>query len=146
MQSGRRAKARTANEVAGLFLVQKLAQEKKRVRTLQRGASAQAAFISATQAHSYFPTIISGKQGAWLARMMKRDRQSARIVSFEGRAVGTWKYLGAGQTDPFHRLEFNLDASFMQTFIEGNQVEPPGVHAAKKIPAIGLLAQLAFPL
>jgi hypothetical protein len=146
MQSGRRAKARTANEVAGLFLVQKLAQEKKRVRTLQRGASAKAASISATQAHGCFPTVISGAQGAWLAKMMKRDRQSARIVSFEGRTVGTWKYLGAGQTDPFHRLEFILDAAFMQTFIQGNQVEPPREHAAKKIPAIGLVAQLALPL
>lgn len=146
MQSGRRAKARTANEVAGLFLLQKLAQEKKRMRTLQRGASAQAAPFSGTRAHGYFPTTISGAQGAWLARMMKRDRQSGRTVSFEGRSVGTWKYLGAGQTDPYHRLEFILDTAFMQAFVEGNQVEPPRAHAAKEIPAIGFVAQLALPL
>lgn len=136
--SSRKVKARTTNEVASLFLIQKLAQEKKRMRTLQRGASEQTASFSDTRSHRYFPTTISGAQGAWLAKMMKRDRQSGRTVSFEGRTVGTWKYLGTGQTDPFHRLEFILNAAFMQAFVQGDQVEIPSRMPRRRPRLLGL--------
>src|SRR5437588_1115143 len=55
--SSRKVKARTANELASLFLIQKLVQEKKRVRALQRGPSAQSASFSDTRSNRHFPTI-----------------------------------------------------------------------------------------
>lgn len=157
MVSARKVKARSANEVASLFLLQKLVQEKKRVKALQgftalssgaseRGTSAGDSSFPNTCAPCPFRTIISYAQGTWLSKLMKRDRQSSRTVSFEGRVVGTWKYLGAGQIDPCYRLEFFLDAAFMQVFVLGNPVETPQPHATKKAPTVRLVAQLALPM
>jgi len=151
MLSGRKVQAHTANEVASLFLRQTLVQEKKQVKLLRdRAALATEAPLPGNSARDSslhercMCTMLSYAQGTWLSRMMKRDRQSTRTVSYGGRVVGTWKYLGSGKTDPYARLEFCLEAAFMQSFVQGKLIEAQP--RSTKKPSVRLAAQLSLPL
>jgi hypothetical protein len=139
--SGRRAK--TANEVAALFLAQRLAQARGPVR--RGGAPAPGKGptpeydLQETWATGIFRAIISERQGAWLRGRMRRDRQSRRTVSFNGAPVGTWKYLGPGQNDPFARMEFALDRAFVLTFMQSDvSPGPPAQPTALPVTQLAL--------
>ena len=98
-------KARTANDIANLFFVQKLADTKSRVArgprewtsAMSEGNRSSADFkalsLYDTCIDGKIETIISHNQGVWLSKMLAQEQRwhkhSPHTVTYESRSLGS---------------------------------------------------------
>ena len=124
--------ARTANDVANLFFVQKLSDTKASVERWQReftaalsegnlsSAGLTALFLYDTCVDGKIDTVISRRQGVWLYKMLAREkRQNKRTphtVIYQGRSLGSWTYQEATSRDPCERMTFRVDPAFVRDY------------------------------
>lgn len=121
------AKAKSANEIASLFLVQVLAQEKRRIqRSLEllavagesedEGIAEGLARFALDEIRSVciFGSIwgaISYKQWKWLDDVANRQTRKKLIATFEGVEVGFASYSWSTEPEAMHYI---LDPAFVQ--------------------------------
>jgi len=123
--------AKTANDVASLFLAQKLPLEKQYVQRwcaeiLEAEALGEEAysnlFLYQVCILGEMRTIISRAQSAWLYRMMANEKRYHKhnepVVSYEGNQVGTWKYCESSYGDLHNRLTFYLQVDFVKEYMQ----------------------------
>jgi hypothetical protein len=124
--------ARTANDVANLFLDQKLADEKSHVERWQRellGALQEENMSAATHKplclydtciDGRIDAIISHKQGVWLYKMLTQEqrwnKRTPHMVIYQGRELGSWTYREATSHGPYERMTFRIDPAFMRDY------------------------------
>ncbi len=127
----KKATARTANDIASLFLVQVLAQEKQRIlRRLELLAEANKAGDEEL-ANSSLDMIgmvcvlgdvrgtISAKQWNWVRKVANQEHLRPShgdcIVSFKGCEVGFWSY--SWPTEPQTTMHYTLDPAVVQAYM-----------------------------
>ena len=128
----------TANDIASLFLAQKLGEQKERVQrwssavleaeTMGKEASCNL-FLHEHCNLGQISVIISAKQAVWLATCIAREshargkrilRQEGKAF-YEGREVGTWYYGERDFNDPYERIGFHLDVDFVRTYMQADE-------------------------
>lgn len=126
-----------ADEVASLFLTQKLTEQKERVdrwvkdvlQADQEGKEAYSnLFLHETCNLGTIRVIISTKQGSWLYRVIAKElhTRGKRFLSHtgqafsEGQEVGSWSY--GESDDPYERIIFHLDPAFVQAYMQVDTV------------------------
>lgn len=127
----KKATARTANDIASLFLVQVLAQEKQRIlRRLELLAEADQAGDEEL-ANASLDVIgmvcvlgdvrgsISSRQWKWVRNIANQEHlcpsQGGCIVSYEGREVGFWS--SSWPTEPQATMHYSLDTTVVQAYM-----------------------------
>jgi hypothetical protein len=118
------APVKNANDVASLFFVQKLEEQKERVarwveevqEKAQEGKEAYSnlSLYETCQCGTIY-TILSRKQGVWLYKLIhKFNRKVERVLTYEGKHIGTWEYREAVMGDNYERLVFTCDIDFIR--------------------------------
>lgn len=127
----KRTRARTANEIASLFLVQALAQEKQRIlRRLELLAEADKAgdeelanasldMIGMVCVLGDVRGSISAKQWNWVRNVAIQEHLHSShgdcMVSYEGREVGFWSY--SWPTEPQTTMHYTVDTTVVQAYM-----------------------------
>lgn len=125
-------KARTANEVANLFFIQKLEDIKSRVARWQRefvealsdddqsAANLKALYLYDTCIDGRIDTTISHRQGVWLYKVLAQEKRwnkrASQTVLYQGHELGSWSYQGATSRDPLERMTFRIDPAFLRDY------------------------------
>jgi hypothetical protein len=121
-------KAKNANDVASLFFAQKIVEQVERVqrwvedvqeKVTQGRESYYNLYLHETCNLGLVHVTISRTQGAWIYKLThRRGAKSEGVLSFEGDVVGTWQYLESVNGDPYERMHFTVDVSFIREYMK----------------------------